>query len=169
MTGSQSYSEGLCSSAMRYTKRPRPHRPPPFNPYDIMRMTAEEAAPLLWVPRVTRTLPSAPDQVSGYAVAVLLDEESEQWLTTGNRFTWLELFWYERHAPKAECKVLLMGIDDSNYGAWLTARTQQEYVDTWHKLLGFLDECGAREFGVNGEHLLDYCDEQLGAYERDYN
>lgn len=154
---------------MRQRKRPRPNDPPPpWNPYDIMRMTAEEAIPLLWVPKVTRTLPSAPDQVSGYGVAVLLDEESGQWLTT--RHTWLELFWYyERHAPNAECKVLLRGIDDSNYGAWLTARPHQEYVDTWHKLLAFLDDCGAREFGVNGEYLLDYCMERLGGYEKDYN
>lgn len=163
---------------MKHTKR---HRLSPFNPYDIMGMTSEKAVRLLWVPKVLRTVPWPPHHISEYAIAVTVDDESEQWLTTGNKCTWLELFWSPRkkHATTAPCKVHLNGIDDSNYGAWLTARTHQEYVDTWHKLLAFLDECGAKEFGVNnpkgsrpsvnGEYLLDYCDEHLGAYERDYN
>lgn len=165
------YREELNSSAMRYTKRPRPDRPPPFNPYDIMRMTPEEAAPLLWVPKVINTYRWAPELVVMYAIAITLDEESERWLTTGNRCTWLKVSWCprEKHAVSAVCKIHLKGIDDSNYGAWLTARPHQEYVDTWEKLLAFLDDCGAREFGLNGEYLLDYCDEHLGAYERDYN
>lgn len=139
-----------------------------------MRMTAEEAAPLLWVPKVRHIYPGTVDLSCNYHIAVTIDEESEPWLTTRNRCTWLSLAWLPRYHPyplhlPAVCKVHLMGIDDSNYGAWLTARTHQEYVDTWHKLLGFLDDCGAREYGVNGEYLLDYCDEHLGAYERDYN
>lgn len=153
---------------MKNTKR---HRVSPFNPYDIMSVGSEEAARLLWAPRVLRTLPWPPHHVSNYAIAVTLDAESESWLTTGNGYTWLELFWSPRkkYAATAPCKVHLLGIDDSNYGVWLTARTHQEYVDTWKKLLAFLDDCGAREFGVNGEYLLDYCMEHLGGYEKDYN
>ena len=153
---------------MKYKKRRRPNDPPPFNPYDIMHMTGEEAASSLWVPQVRYVYKN---QVVNYHIAVTVDEESERWLTTGNRHSWLSLAWLinVHNLAHAECKVHLKGIDDSNYGAWLTARTHQEYVDTWHKLLAFLDECGAKEYGVNGEYLLDYCDEQLGAYERDYN
>lgn len=149
---------------MKYTKRPRPNRQPPWNAYDIMvRMTPEEVASLLWVPKVIHA--------HRYGMVVTVDAESDRWLTTGHGYTWLWLMWGidSQNMELAPCKVHLNGIDDSNYGAWLTARTHQEYVDTWHRLLAFLDECGAREYGVNGEYLLDYCDEHLGAYERDYN
>jgi hypothetical protein len=47
--------------------------------------------------------------------------------------------------------------------------SHQEFTDTWPVILAFLDECGAKEFGLNGEYLMDWCDEHLDVWERDYN
>lgn len=157
---------------MKYTKRPRPNRPPPFNPYDIMRMTAEEASPLLWVPKVIATIPGRPQQPFKYGVPVKLDDPSREFV--GAEYTWLVLTWFLHKQGNywmytATCKVQIVGTDDTNYGSLLTGRDHDDLVCTWHKLLGFLDDCGAPEYGLNGEYLLDYCDEQLDAYERDYN
>ena len=166
---------------MKYKKRPRPHdRPPPWNPYLIQRMDAEGAAPLLWTPQVLNTVPEKYMDTPGYvrpiqpyksAMAVELDEEGHDRLNT--KYTWLILTWLIQYntpyLPTADCKVTVMGIDDYNYGAWLTVRDGQAFIDTWASLLSFIDQSGAIELGLNGEYLLEYCDEYLGAYERDYN
>jgi hypothetical protein len=139
-------------------------------------MTPEEAAPLLWVPQTINHYPWAPTQAGKYAIAVEVDEISSipigpRPYATSRWCTWLELFWCprERYATTAQCKVLLLGIDDTHYGAWLTERTHKEFVDTWALLLQFLDDCGARDYGLNGTYLIEYCEALLGAYERDYN
>lgn len=169
---------------MKYKKRPRPHdKPPPWNPYLIQRMGAEEATPLLWTPQVLKTIPASekypysegyvkPIQPYEYAIAVEVDGESSNIL--GTKYTWLILTWliiYSHGTPykRAECKITLMGNDDYNYGAWLAERGGQSFIDTWALCLSFIDQSGAAQFGLNGEYLLEYCDEYLGAYERDYN
>jgi len=171
---------------MKRKKRPRPYDgPPPWNPYLIQKMTPEEAAPLLWVPQILETVPYTPTQPYQYGIPVVVDEETEERLDT--KYTWLTLSWligykkdiglmtwssdHSKWIPSstAELKINLFGTDDSNYGAWLTPRGGTAFIDTWDKLQIFLEECGARELGINGEYLLGYCDASLGAFQRDYN
>lgn len=161
---------------MRKTKRPRPNSgPPEWNPYLIQQMTEEEATPLLWIPQVLGTLPANPTQPYLYGIPVVVDGDTRYRLDT--TYTWISLTWlvkWDREKgkqavlPTAECKVHLSGTDDSNYGAWMTECDATELMSRWGKLLQYLEEFGAKQFGVNGEELLDYCD-TIGAYERDYN
>ncbi|WOL31440.1 hypothetical protein [Microcoleus phage My-WqHQDG] len=116
---------------------------------------------MLWIPQAINHYPWAPHLAGKYAVEV--DEPTSiligpRLYTTSRSYTWLELFWCprERHAVTAKCKVLLLGIIYTQYGAWLTSRTHEEFVDTWALLLAFLDDCGAREYGLNGTYLIEY-------------
>lgn len=167
---------------MKYKKRPRPNDPPPpWNPYLIMKMSDEEADPLLWIPQVVvyfsepvlKHFPApATERVCQYGVPVRVDDESQRWLTC--KYTWLTFNWVPRgiegiRQDSGPSKIHLYGIDDFNYGIWLNPISHQAYLDTWPVILAFLDECGAREFGLNGEYLMDWCDEYLDVWERDYN
>jgi hypothetical protein len=142
-----------------------------INEYDIQGMSAEQAAPLLWVPTVLSTLPTVSGEsgtsVHTYGIPVALDDRTSYMLSVP--YTWLTLTWLVQERGDIgtwQPRVYLLGLDDFSYGCVLSACDYGSFTQIWDTLLNYIYNC--KGSGINGSLLLDYCETTFSGYERDY-
>ena len=142
-----------------------------WNPYDVYKSSIEDTSKLLWMTYILSPYKSE------VGMLVKVDDSTASFLS-GYYYNWLTLMYlvpiHKNKAQREEpgvYKLQLHGIDDTNMSAWIDKAPLSEIIKMWDKIEQFIldPELGQLEDGVNGELLLEYCQQVFPVEYLDYN